>query len=136
MLAFALDEFGQPGSVHEVPTPEPGEGQLRIKVQAAAVNPFDNAVLKGMLQDRMPHHFPLIPCSDVSGTVDAVGAGVEQFKPGDDVFGQLGTMGIGHGSMAEYAIATAGTIARRPDSNDPEFGAALPLASRASSRSA
>jgi NADPH:quinone reductase-like Zn-dependent oxidoreductase len=128
MRAFALDEFGRPGSVHEVPTPEPGDGQVRVKVHAAGINPFDNAVLKGMMKDRMPHHFPLIPSSDVAGTVDAAGPGVSGFKAGDHVFGQLGTMGIGHGSLAEYAIATAGTIAKRPDSIDPEFGAALPLA--------
>jgi len=128
MRAFALDEFGRPGSVHEIPTPEPGDGQVRVKVQAAAINPFDNAVLGGMLKDRMPHHFPLIPASDLSGIVDEVGAGVNGFKVGDHVFGQVGQMELGHGSLAEYTVASSGTIARRHDSIDPEFGAALPLA--------
>ena len=128
MRAFALDEFGRPGSIHEVPKPEPGEGQVRVKVEAAAVNPFDNSVLKGLMKDYMPHHFPLIPSSDVAGTIDAAGAGVTEFKPGDRVFGQLGTMGIGHGSMAEYAIASTKTIAMRPDFIDAKLGAALPLA--------
>ncbi len=128
MRAFALDEFGRPGSVQEVPTPEPAEGQVRVKVQAGGINPFDNAVLGGMLKDRMPHHFPLIPASDLSGIVDKVGAGVDWLKVGDHVFGQTGQMELGHGSLAEYAIASSGTIAKRPDSIDPEFGAALPLA--------
>lgn len=128
MRAFALDEFGRPGSVQEVPTPEPGEGQVRVKVQAGGINPFDNAVLGGMLKDRMPHHFPLIPASDLSGIVDKVGAGVDKLKVGDHVFGHTGQMELGHGSLAEYTIASSGTIAKRPDSIDLEFGAALPLA--------
>ena len=128
MRAFALDEFGRPGSVHEVPKPEPGTGQVRVKVEASAINPFDNSVAKGMLKDRMAHAFPLIPASDFAGTIDALGPGVNALKVGDPVFGQLGTMGVGHGSMAEYAIATTGTIAKRPDFIDAKFGAALPLA--------
>ena len=128
MRAFALDEFGRPGSVREVPTPEPGEGEVRVRVAAGAINPFDNSVLKGMLKDRMPHEFPLIPCSDLAGTIDAVGAGVDGLRAGDEVFGQKGIMGIGHGSLAEYTLATPGTIAVRPDYIDTKFGAALPLA--------
>jgi NADPH:quinone reductase-like Zn-dependent oxidoreductase len=128
MRAFALDEFGRPGSVHEVPMPEPASDQVRVKVRGAALNPFDSAVLKGMMKDRIEHHFPLIPGSDLSGTIDAVGAAVDQWKVGDEVFGQRGTMSIGHGSLAEFATAAAATIARRPPTIDPEFGAALPLA--------
>jgi len=128
MRAFALDEFGKPGSIRELPVPEPEQGQVRVKVKAAAVNPFDNAVLTGVMKDRMEHHFPLIPASDLCGTIDAVGPGADQWKVGDEVFGQAGKMGIGHGSLAEFVTASAGTIARRPDSIDPEFAAALPLA--------
>jgi len=128
MRAFAIDEFGKPGSVHELPMPEPENGQVRVKVGAAGTNPFDNSVLKGMMKDRIEHHFPLIPASDFAGTIDAVGSGVDQWKVGDEVLGQAGKMGIGHGSLAEFVTASAGTIARRPASIDPEFGAALPLA--------
>lgn len=129
MRAFAIDDFGRPGSVHEVPVPEPGEGQVRVRVAAASLNPFDNSVLKGMLKDRMPHEFPLIPCADLSGTVDAVGAGVDWPRTGDEVFGQQGIMGpLGHGTLAEYTLASPASIARRPEFIDAEFGGALPLA--------
>jgi len=111
-----------------VPTPEAGDGQLRVKVAAAALNPFDSSVAKGFLKDHMPHHFPLVPCSDIAGRIDEVGGGVGQWKVGDEVFGLLGTMAIGEGALAEFAIATAGTIARRPPSMDVQFAAALPLA--------
>jgi NADPH2:quinone reductase len=127
MRAFALDEFGKPGSVHEVPAPQPEDGEVRVKVEAAAINPFDNAVLTGIMKDRMEHHFPLIPASDLAGTIDAIGSGVDQWKVGDEVFGQKGPMSIGHGSLAEFVTASTGTIARRPPSIDPEFAAALPL---------
>lgn len=128
MRAFAYDAFGEPGSIHDVAAPEPGDGQVRVKVAAGALNPFDSAVFKGFLKDRMPHHFPLIPCSDLAGRIDKIGGGVGQWKVGDEVFGILGTMEIGKGTLAEYAIATAGTIARRPSALDVEFGAGLPLA--------
>ena len=128
MRAFAFDALGEPGSIHDLPDPEPGDGQVRIKVGAGALNPFDNAVFKGFLKDRMPHHFPLVPCSDLAGRIEKLGGGVGQWKVGDEVFGILGTMKIGEGTLAEHAIATAGTIARRPAGLDVQFGAALPLA--------
>ena len=74
MRAFALDEFGAAGSVHDLPIPEPADGEVRIKVAAGGINPFDTVVLKGALKDRMQHDFPLIPCSDFAGTVDALGS--------------------------------------------------------------
>src|SRR2546426_9600933 len=111
MRAFALDEFGRPGSVQEVPAPEPGEGQVRVKVQAGGINPFDNAVLGGMLKDRMPHHFPLIPASDLSGIVNKVGGGGEWVKGGGHVFGATGQQEPGHGWLSGHTIDNPGTIA-------------------------
>ena len=128
MRAFALDEFGAAGSVHDLPIPEPADGEVRIKVAAGGINPFDTVVLKGALKDRMQHDFPLIPCSDFAGTVDALGSGVDGWKVGDQAFGQLGKMSFGHGSLAEFTTASPATIARRPAAIDAQFGAALPLA--------
>jgi len=127
MRAFALDAFGQPGSVHDLPEPKPGEKEVRVRVAAASINPFDNAVLKGYLKDRMEHRFPLIPCSDLAGTVDALGAGVEGFAVGDSVFGVTGRM-LGEGTLAELTTASIGTIAKRPASIGEIEAAALPLA--------
>jgi len=127
MRAFALDAFGQPGSVHDLPEPKPAEKQVRVLVAAASINPFDNAVLKGYLKDRMEHRFPLIPCSDLAGTVDALGAGVEGFAVGDSVFGVTGRM-LGDGTLAELTTASTGTIAKRPASIGEIEAAALPLA--------
>ena len=128
MRAFALDEFGAAGSIHDLPIPEPADGEVRIRVAAGGINPFDAVVLKGALKDRMQHDFPLIPCSDFAGTVDALGTGVDGWKVGDEAFGQLGKMSFGHGSLAEFTTASPATIARRPAAIDAQFGAALPLA--------
>jgi len=128
MRAFALDAFGQPGSIHEVPDPEPDEKEVRVRVGAASINPFDNAVLKGYLKDRVAHHFPLIPCGDFTGTIDALGAGVDGFAVGDSVFGVTGRMVLGEGTLAELTTATTGTIARRPAAVSEIEAAALPLA--------
>ncbi|HEY8816938.1 MAG TPA: NADP-dependent oxidoreductase [Candidatus Dormibacteraeota bacterium] len=128
MRAFAFDAFGQPGSIREVPEPEPADGQVRVRVAAAALNPFDNAVRAGYLKDRMEHRFPLVPASDFSGTIDALGSGVHGFSVGDPVFGVTGKMFLGEGTLAEKATASAGTIAKRPHSLSDVDAAALALA--------
>jgi len=128
MKAFAIDELGQPGSLHDISVPEPAEGQVRIRVAAAGLNPFDNAVLQGHLKDRMEHRFPLVPGVDASGTVEALGEGVEAWTIGDEVFGSVGKMYLGEGTLAEFATMSAGTVARKPASLDHTAAAAIPVA--------
>src|SRR4029077_3825603 len=113
MGAFAFDAFAEPGSIHELPDPLPAEGHVRVRVQAASLNAFDTFVVKGFLKDRMEHHFPLVPCSDLSGVIDLLGDGVDTFAVGDPVFGITGRM-IGGGTTAELTTAAAANIARRP----------------------
>ena len=128
MRAFALDAFGQPGSIHELPDPEPAEKEVRVRVSAASINPFDNFVLQGYVKDRMEHRFPLVPSADLAGTVDAIGSGVDGFAVGDSVFGVTGNMVMGEGTLAEFATASTATIAKRPVAVSELSAAALPLA--------
>ena len=128
MRAFALEELGTPGSVAEVPVLEPAEGQVRIRVAAAGLNPFDNAVIQGYLKDQMEHRFPLIPGADASGTVEALGDGVTDWSVEDEVFGSVGKRFLGEGTLAEFATMSIGTIARRPASFDHADAAAIPVA--------
>lgn len=128
MKAFAIDAFGQPGSIHDVPDPKPAEGQVRVKVAEASLNPFDNAVLQGYLKEMMEHRFPLIPAGDLAGTVDALGPNVHEFAVGDSVFGVTGKMFLGEGTLAELTTASTGTIAKLPSSVSEIEAAALPLA--------
>jgi NADPH2:quinone reductase len=126
MRAFAYDSYGGPGSIHELPDPTPQAGQVRVRVRAASLNPFDNFVVQGYMKDRMPTQLPLVPCADFSGTVDMVGAGVEDFKIGDQVFGITGRM-IGQGTLAELTTASSTTIAERPATIQDTEAAAMPL---------
>lgn len=128
MKAFAIDEFGAPGSVRDLPVPEPGEGQLRLRVAAAGLNPFDVAVVQGYLKDQMEHRFPLVPGMDASGTVDALGGGVEGYAVGEEVFGSVGKSYLGESTMAEFVTVSGGTVARKPSSFDQTVAAAIPTA--------
>jgi NADPH2:quinone reductase len=128
MKAFGIDEFGQPGSLHELPVPEPAEGQVRVRVAVAGLNPFDNAVVQGYLKDRMEHRFPLVPGMDGSGIVDAIGSGVSAWSAGDDVFGSVGKSYLGEGTLAEFVTMSAGTIARKPSTVEHAIAAAIPTA--------
>jgi len=128
MKAFAIEELGQPGSVHDLPVPEPADGQVRIRVAAAGLNPFDIAVVQGHLKDQMEHRFPLVPGMDASGTVDALGEGVQGWRVGDEVFGSVGKMHLGEGTLAELATMSAGTVGRKPASMDHAVAAAIPVA--------
>jgi NADPH2:quinone reductase len=128
MKAFAIEEFAGPGSEHELPVPGPGEGQLRVRVVVAGLNPFDNAVVQGYLKDMMEHRFPLVPGMDASGTVDALGDGVDGWTVGDDVFGSVGKPTLGEGTMAEFVAMSAGTVSPKPSSLDHTVAAAIPTA--------
>src|SRR5713101_4529943 len=112
MRAFAYDSYGGTGSIHEMPDPTPQAGEVRVRVRAASLNPFDNFVVQGYMKDRMPTQLPLVPCADLPGTVDMVGPGVEDFKIGDQVCGITGRM-MGEGSFGELTAASSTTIAKR-----------------------
>ena len=128
MKAFAVEELGRPGAVRDLPVPEPGEGQVRIRIAAAGLNAFDNAVLQGYVKDHMEHRFPLVPGMDASGTVEALGEGVDGWAVGDEVFGSVGKMHLGEGTLAEFATMSTGTIARKPVSVEHAVAAAIPVA--------
>jgi NADPH:quinone reductase-like Zn-dependent oxidoreductase len=127
MRAYALNEVGTHGAIIDLPVPEPEAGQVRVRIAASSVNPGDVAMVNGLYKNFMEYRFPLVPGSDLSGTVDAVGPGVTTFKEGDRVFGIHGKPFVGGGAMAEYTIALEGTIAQRPVAADDKVGAALPL---------
>jgi NADPH2:quinone reductase len=128
MKAFALDELGQPGSIRELPVPKPAEGQVGIRIHAAGLNPFDSAVVNGRMKGRMEHRFPLVPGMDASGTVEAIGDGVTEWSAGDDVFGSVGKMYLGEGTLAEFTTMSAATIARKPLSIEHADAASVPVA--------
>lgn len=128
MRAFAVDGFGEQGSVRDLPVPDPEGGQIRLRVVAGGLNPFDVAVIQGHMKDHMEHRFPLVPGMDAAGTVDAVGDGVDGFAVGDEVFGSVGKMVLGEGTLAESVTVSAGTVTPKPSSVDHAAAAAIPTA--------
>lgn len=85
MRAWAVDEFGADGSIHEVPVPEPGDGEVRVAVHAAGVNVMDPLYVAGVMRDYMEHRFPLIPGIDLAGVVERSGTGVDGFAAGEQL---------------------------------------------------
>lgn len=128
MRAFVINEFGETGHVGEKPKPEAGEGQLLVRVRAAGVNAMDPIFRAGFAKDFMEHRFPLTPGLDYSGTVEAVGPGVEGFAAGDEVFGAVGKPYAGEGTFADFVTVAAASAAHRPPGLSPEVAAALPTA--------
>jgi NADPH:quinone reductase-like Zn-dependent oxidoreductase len=119
MQAVLIHETGGPDVLHyeEADRPEPGDGQVLIRVHAASVNPTDWKARRGLSETRLP----AVLGRDVSGTVELSRA--DGFAEGDDVFGY-----VAGGGYAEFAIASASTIARKPAGLSHEQAAALPVA--------
>jgi NADPH:quinone reductase-like Zn-dependent oxidoreductase len=127
MRAIAKDEFGGPVSLMNLPIPEIGSDEVLIRVQAAGVNPFDWKVADGILKDEKEHHFPLILGFDAAGMVERVGADVSGLFEGDEVYGYLSKPVIGKGSYAEYVVAPAAIVAKKPEAVSFAEAAALPM---------
>ena len=132
MRALVLNEFNSTPTIQDVEVPEPGEGEVRVRIHAAALNGFDVAEVHGFFTDWFEHRFPLVLGKDFAGTVDAVGAGVTDFAEGDRVFGVVTKQYLGDGSFADFVtVPTAVGVARLPDGVDFLHGAALGLAGAA-----
>lgn len=110
MRAVRFHEYGDPSvlQIDEVPRPEPKPGEVLVRVAAAGVNPMDWKLRSGIMKQWIPLDLPSTPGYDLAGTVEGVGPGVTDFSPGDEVFGR------GTGTYAEYALAPADTLARKP----------------------
>ncbi len=126
MRAFAVDEFGAPGTIHQLSIPEPGPGEIHVTVHAAGVNVMDPLYVAGVLKDYMEHRFPLVPGIDFAGVVERVGADVERFAAGDDVYGINSKAWVGAGTFAECVAVGADGAAPKPESIDYAQAASVP----------
>jgi NADPH:quinone reductase-like Zn-dependent oxidoreductase len=133
MKAIVYTEYGSPDVLEhkEVVKPTPKDNEVLIKVHAASLNaadlhymradPFLIRFVSGFLKPKNT-----ILGADIAGRVEAVGRNVKQFKPGDDVFGDLS--GSGLGSFAEYVCAPENALVLKPANITFEEAAAVPLA--------
>ena len=127
MKAVRFHEFGDPGVLRfeDVEQPVAGPGQVLIQVAATSFNGVDGNIRAGFMQGPIPVTLPHIPGIDVSGTVAALGEGVEGFGVGDRVVGFLPM--TDDGAAAEYVVAPAGILASAPASVALADAAALPV---------
>ncbi len=132
MRAIHVPVAGEQPQIGDLPIPAVADGSVLIRVKAAALNPVDNAIAAGYLAGMLPHEYPLVLGRDAAGVVEAVGAGVEHVKPGDEVFGHvLLAPPVQAGTLAEYAVLPAAAVAIKPAALSFVEAAALPLAAAA-----
>ena len=133
MKAFVAEKYGPPEVLRlaEVEKPTPTADEVLVKVLGLSVNPADWRSMRakplfsraslGLLQ---PKH--KILGGDIAGRVEAVGSGVTQFKPGDEVFANL--LDHGNGGFAEYVSVPVEAMALKPTNLSFEEAAAVPMA--------
>jgi NADPH2:quinone reductase len=121
MKAIRVSEFGGPEALKlvETPDPQPGSGQVLVRVKAVGVNPVDTYIRAGAYA-RKPN-LPYTPGSDAAGVVEAVGANVNRFKPGDRVY----INGSTTGAYAELAVCDESRVHHLPAGISFAQGAAL-----------
>src|SRR3954466_12889972 len=112
MMAWRVHEFGPPQVMQfeALSRPEPGPGEVVVKVAAAGVGPWDGWIRAG--KSALPQPLPLTLGSDLSGEIVAVGPGVVDLCVADQVYGVTNSRFIG--AYAEYALATAAMVSRKP----------------------
>jgi NADPH:quinone reductase-like Zn-dependent oxidoreductase len=133
MKAIVRETYGPPDVLHlaDVPVPALGDGDVLVRVRAASANAGDWHLLRGtplpfrLVAGLRTPKFKIIG-TDIAGTVEAVGRNVTQFRPGDDVFGELSRCGFG--AYAEFAVAPEKALALKPANLTFDEAATLPTA--------
>jgi len=126
--AVRINNYGGPEVLNyeDAPRPQPGEGEVLIRVHATSVNPIDWKVREGLMKDFWPHKFPLILGWDLSGVVEELGRGVSRFKIGDEVYSLPDP--TRNGAYADYIVVREPELALKPNSLHHIRAAAVPLA--------
>lgn len=129
MKAAVYDAFGSADKleVRDIEVPELQEGEVLVRIKAAAVNPVDSAVREGYLKDLLPQEFPAIPGWDVAGVVEERGFSARRFKPGDEVYAYARRPLVKYGTYAEYIVLPESYLARKPERLSFEEAAGVPL---------
>ncbi|AVO51715.1 NADP-dependent oxidoreductase [Ectopseudomonas mendocina] len=127
MKAFVIDRYGkqEPLQLAEVPEPKLGEQDVLVQIHAASINPLDLKIRSGALKRILPLRLPLVLGNDLAGVVTRVGAKVQRFKPGDEVYARTDTRRIG--TFAEFIAVAESNLALKPASLNMEEAASIPL---------
>ena len=125
MKAAVLHEYGGPSKLQyeDFPDPQPGPGEVRVRVLAASINPVDWKMRSGAAKDRFPVEFPGILGRDAAGIVESLGEGVRGFAEGDKVFA------LTRQTYAELCVVKADELAHIPEGLEMVTAATVPLVS-------
>lgn len=128
MKAIRVHEYGGPEVLRyeEAPRPEPGPGEVLVRIRAAGVNPVDWQVREGHRREALAYRMPFVPGWDVSGVVEATGPNVTLLTKGDEVYGYPSV--VRNGAYAEYAVVPEAELALKPRSVDHVLAASVPIA--------
>lgn len=131
MRAFTLDSFDSPPALRDdLPTPQPADNEVLVRVQASSVNPVDAAIAGGMVQSMFEHEFPVVLGRDYAGVVEEIGSGVSRYAVGDEVFGFVphANPNVHDGSWAELiVVAEDKHVAASPAGTELREAGAAPL---------
>ena len=128
MKAIRVHEYGGPEVLRyeEAPRPDPGPGEVLVRIRAAGVNPVDWQVREGHRREALAYRMPFVPGWDVSGVVEATGPNVTLLTKGDEVYGYPSV--VRNGAYAEYAVVPEAELALKPRSIDHVLAASVPIA--------
>ena len=128
MKAAILDKYDKNGrelQIQDLPVPDPGPGEVLVRVHTAGVNPLDNMIIRGEVKLVVPYRFPLVMGNELVGTVEALGPGASRLAVGDRVYGRMPLAKIG--AFAEFAAVAEGALAKVPNYLSDEEAACVPL---------
>ncbi|MGO6747641.1 NADP-dependent oxidoreductase [Rhizobium ruizarguesonis] len=125
MKAALLKSYGDVDQfeIGDIPTPTPGPGEVLIKIEASAVNPFDLILRQGFMAKFIPLPLPAVLGGDAAGTISVLGDGVTGFAVGDRVVADFAANG--KGAHAEYGVLPATSVAKLPAGLSFDEGASL-----------
>src|SRR5438874_432408 len=130
MKTIQISQYGGPEILQinkNTQKPALKKGQVLVENYAASINPFDYKIRSGAYRKMIPLSLPVTMGGDFAGTVMEIGEGVNDFKIGDQVYGQAIVLNGGSGAFAEYVASNTENMAKKPKNTNFEEAAALPL---------
>lgn len=127
MKAYSISKYSKTEKLQLIDIPEPtiGENEILVEIHATSINQLDNKLKSGEFKLLLPYKFPLILGHDLAGVVTKVGAKVNRFKIGDEVFARPADFHIG--TFAEYIAVNENDVALKPKNISFQEAASIPL---------
>ena len=118
MKAVRIHKYGGPEVLfyEDIPQPQPADDEILVRVKASGVNPIDWKIREGYLSGWLKHQLPLTLGAELSGVVEQSGAGISNFKPGDEVFAYPSLARCG--AYAEFIAVKGSEAALKPKNQD------------------